>query len=33
VIVGINSAAELLIATSAGDVAINTGSLVLSEDT
>lgn len=33
VVVGINSAAELVIATSAGDVAIGTGSLVLSEDT
>jgi len=32
VIVGINSAAELLIATREGDVALSTGSLVLSED-
>jgi BirA family biotin operon repressor/biotin-[acetyl-CoA-carboxylase] ligase len=33
VIIGINSAAELLVATAAGDVALGTGSLVLSEDT
>lgn len=33
IVLGINRAAELLMATSAGDVALSSGSLVLSEDT